>query len=405
MPPTPDERVSVLLAPADHNLESGGYARTYNLLARLAGSDIDLDVSVGHVREGAAVDADNVHIDETSVDSPVRYEAACYRRAWRALGSGSVDVYQHAFLHHPSFNPVLAFGPGSEVPVVVGPIEAGHEVCPDAFSWFAGSLLGLDPPDALPRWLTDALYGPAMAASDLALPVREWLFGRTLRAADRVVAVSTDTRDMLTEFVPRERTEVIPYGVDRSRFTYTERGDGTDLLTVGNLVRRKGHADLLDALVEVRKAVPSTHLHVVGTGPYGDALREHTRDRGLADAVTFHGRVSEGNLQELFAEARAFVHPSHSEGFSHVRLEAMASGCPVVGTDVSAAQDMTRDGVEGFVVPVGDVDALADAVLEVLTDADLAREMGRRARERVEQRFDWDVVAERYRELYVELGG
>jgi glycosyltransferase involved in cell wall biosynthesis len=229
------------------------------------------------------------------------------------------------------------------------------------------------------------------------------LFSRTARRADIVVAVSTDVARLYQQYAPGTRIEVIPYGVDLGRYEYTPRSESHELLVVGDLLSRKGHEYLIEALPDIRETVADTTLHIVGTGAMAADLKALVDDLDLGEAVTFHGYVSEEKLVSLYERAQVFVHPSLSEGYSHVRLEAMATGCPVIGTPVSGFEDTVTDGRDGFVVPKRSPDAIADAVRELFSTPGRATEMGRRARECIEERHDWDHVAAQYTELYEEL--
>lgn len=88
-----------------------------------------------------------------------------------------------------------------------------------------------------------------------------------------------------------------------------------------------------------------------------------------------------------------------------VRLEAMSTGCPVVVTNVSGANEMVRDGEEGFVVPTEEPEPIADAVTTLLSDYELTKQISRQARDRVEEKYDWRKIAEEYLDLYRSLSG
>jgi glycosyltransferase involved in cell wall biosynthesis len=147
------------------------------------------------------------------------------------------------------------------------------------------------------------------------------------------------------------------------------------------------------------------HLQVFGEGPQESDLRELAADLDVASNVTFHGHVSQSVIRDHLASARAFVHPSRSESFSLVRLEAMASGCPVVVTNISGAREMVRDNQEGFVIPTEAPAELADRVCRLLADFGLAKRLGRNARDRVESKYDWRQIGAEYVDVYDALAG
>jgi len=234
-------------------------------------------------------------------------------------------------------------------------------------------------------------------------PMREKLFSATLGRADRVIAVHSDAKQKLEQYTSPDKIEVIPYGVDMERFPFGNEVGDESFVTVGNLISRKGHRYLLDAMSTVTAEYPNAELHVVGTGPLREELKSRAVANGVAESVTFHGFVNHDKLVELLHEARAFVHPSLSEGFSHVRLEAMSAGCPVIGTDVSGARELTRDGTDGCIVPTEGSQKLAEAMIELLANDALVKKMGENSREKVERDHDYADIGQQYFDIYQEL--
>lgn len=387
----------ILMSPAGYEYEAHKYARLHYLVTKCLPVDSEAVVVVSEDRHGTS--PLKVTIRELGHDSSFRYSLDAYQIARRCLANETFDIYQHPFLAYPEFNPVLLAPPDTNVPVVVGPVETGHDVDAAAFGWLLSALVGRE----VPNRLSESLFGLVKPGLSAAEPVRKRLAERSLQNADRVVAVSEDTKDLYAEFVNESKITTIPYGVDLDRFQVTDDPRGTDFLTVGHLIPRKGHTHLFEAFERVHAEIPDVGLDVVGEGPYGDRLRQEVRERGLSEVVQFHGRVDRERLLGFYHRALAFVHPSLSEGYSHVRLEAMATGCPVIGTDVTAAREMCRDGVEGFVVPRGDSTALASAMHRVATDRELAANLGQNARERIESKFSWNKVGSQWRSLYRAL--
>lgn len=390
----------VLVSPADYQISNHNYGKAYNLLANL--DDDAFTVNVHTARLRTPVTADNVRVRELRAGNKLSFYARAFGAARRSLRAGDVDVYHHLNLSYLWFNPLLLAGTTAavDVPVVIGPCQAGHAVLAEEFNNIVGAAVGTE----VPRWATDPLHRLLDGVRDVALdPARETLFERTLRAADRIVVVHEDAKRVYARHVDESKLTVIPLGVDPELFEFRPRRETRDLVAVGSLRERKGYDVLLDALDPVAAEFPDTHLHVFGEGPREAALRKQCRAAGLDTNVTFHGFVEQSVLRDHLANARAFVHPSRSESFSLVRLEAMATGCPVVVTDISGAREMVRTGEEGVVVPTDDADALADALRELLGDFELAARMGWRARDRVEERYDWAGIGRQYLDLYRSL--
>lgn len=158
------------------------------------------------------------------------------------------------------------------------------------------------------------------------------------------------------------------------------------LLFIGNDFVRKGGPELLVAFARMRAAVPDARLVLVGTTP--DVVPQ--------DGMTVLGRIRDrAVIDDLYSRAAVFVVPSHFDPLPLVLLEAMAYGLPTVSTPSCGIPEVLLDGVTGFLVPIGDVDALAARLTELLLDPERAQEMGKAGRARVEEHFGWDTIVER----------
>ena len=240
-------------------------------------------------------------------------------------------------------------------------------------------------------------YGFSVHARDARkVPTAELV--RRGREAACVVACNADVAEDLRAcgLTPT----IAPHGVDLSRFSVRPCPDGRALrlLAVGRLVPKKGFDVLLRAAARVRVDARWT---IVGEGPERRALESLARDLGVQARVTFAGALPHGSLPDAYAAADAVVVPSvvaadgDRDGLPNVLLEAMASGRPVVASDVSAIATAIEHGQTGLLAPAGDAVALAGLV-ESLTDPHLRRELGRRARERVEKNFDLRSCTKRF---------
>ena len=190
------------------------------------------------------------------------------------------------------------------------------------------------------------------------------------------------------------RAELVPPGVDCDLFRPDGARRNRRVLYVGRVERTsrwKGLQVLVDALPRLREVVPGVGLDVVGDGDDVEALQEQARRLGVADLVTWHGRVAHEDLPEHYRRAGVTVLPSltEAESFGMTLVEAMASGCPVVGSDVGGIPFVVRDGVDGLLVRPGDAQALADALAEVLTDATRAEDLGTAGRDAALERWAW----------------
>ncbi len=219
------------------------------------------------------------------------------------------------------------------------------------------------------------------------------------RLAGRI-AVSEEARRTVGAFFG-DGLRVIPNGVDWPRYASLPPPEGSLVLFIGRMERRKGAAVLVDALARLRERVPSAELLLVGEGPERRAVEEAVPG-ALRDVVIFAGRVDPAELPEVFKRAAVVCAPSlGGESFGIVLLEAMSAGRPVVASSIPGYAAVARDGVDGILVPPGDAAGLASALADLLTDPDRARAMGEAGRERA-RRYDWPTVAAEVEEVYEE---
>lgn len=175
------------------------------------------------------------------------------------------------------------------------------------------------------------------------------------------------------------------------------------VLSLGRLGQQKGSYDLLQAAARVAPQLAGLELRLGGDGEL-EAVRAQAVRMGIAGQVQLLGWVSGEGKQRQLALARLFALPSYFEGLPMSVLEAMAAGLPVLATAVGGIPEAVADGVEGFLVAPGDVDALAARLAQLLEDDALARRMGEAARRKVESTFCSDAVLPRVERLYRELG-
>ena len=242
------------------------------------------------------------------------------------------------------------------------------------------------------------------------------LLWRVLKRADAIIASSpgyVESSPFLSRL--RERVRVIPLGIDLTPFLGVSRERARRhrrrllgnrevpiVLFVGRLRYYKGVDVLLRALAHVHEA----ELWIVGTGPQGEEWKQLARTLGLGERVHFLGDVPEGDLPLYYAAADLFVLPSVSraEALGLVLIEAMASGIPVISTELGTGTSFVNvHGETGLVVPAGDVQALAAAMRYLLAHPEARARMGRAARERAVREFRADLMAARITEVYTDL--
>jgi glycosyltransferase involved in cell wall biosynthesis len=212
-----------------------------------------------------------------------------------------------------------------------------------------------------------------------------------------VHAISGSTRDDLVArgFRP-DAVRVIYPGVDTAHFApdpSVPREALPAFLYVGRLKRYKQVDVAIAALGELGRSVPGARLWVAGSGDDARRLARFARAAGLAGSVEFLGYVSEPGKLDLYRRAWAVVLPSLKEGWGITNLEAAGCGTPALAADNSALRESVRDGETGFLVPTGDVQALAGAMARVATDEALRERLGTGARA-FARTFSWERTAQ-----------
>lgn len=231
------------------------------------------------------------------------------------------------------------------------------------------------------RWAI-GLYGP--------------LLRRFLRIARCIIATSPnyiESSPFLREF--KDKCVVIPPGINLSKY-YSETPPKPTILFVGRLRYYKGLEYLIKAMEDI-----DARLFIIGTGPEEKRLKKLSK--GLSPKIQFLGEIPEEKLPYYYASCSIFVLPSteRSEAFGIAQLEAMASGKPVISTNLNTGVPwVNQNGVTGIVVPPKDPIALRDAINKLLKNPSLCDEFGKNARHRVEKEFTKELMLDRISSIY-----
>jgi glycosyltransferase involved in cell wall biosynthesis len=240
----------------------------------------------------------------------------------------------------------------------------------------------------------------------------KWCYGRAVA----ITTPSRFTRDRIFEYARRTYPiTVIHNGVKFERFQrpldvsiLKEKYNGKRvLLTVGGLWGRKGHDLVIRALADILKQRQDVVYVIVGDGKGKADLEELARRHSVATAVEFVGLQSGDDLVRYFQLCDVYVHTPKVidlkfEGFGIVYLEASACGKPIVATDAGGVRDAVIDGKTGTVVPDGDIEGVAHAILSFLQNPEKAAEFGANGRVYAQEN-DWKFVAEQYVRLYHQI--
>jgi len=212
---------------------------------------------------------------------------------------------------------------------------------------------------------------------------------------------------------PRHRIKFIPNGIDSERFrpdkeTRERLRDAMNIkdefvwLAVGRFYPAKDYPNMIRAFAHVAQERSDARLLIVGDGPLRSEMEELAQGSGLRDQVSFLG--IRRDVPELMNAADGYVISSAWEGMANVLLEASASALPIVATDVGGNREVVLDGETGFLVPPKDPQALARAMLRMMSlSEDERRRMGEAGRRYIEERYSLDRVVEMWEELYREF--
>ena len=234
---------------------------------------------------------------------------------------------------------------------------------------------------------------------------------KVFEAASKVICVSTRLKNQCLQAYGRDgnKFEVVNNGVSPAKVfegvnPLREKYRGKRiLLTVGNLVKRKAHDYVIQALSKILETNPQVVYLIVGGGPEETALRQLVGSLGLDEHVGFCGQQENEVAMQYMALCDVFVMPSWNEPFGVVYLEAMASGKPVVACQGQGIEDVVVDGQTGLLVEPKDVKSLQAALLKLLSDREFAENMGERGKQMVLANFTWEKNAKKAMRIYEKV--
>ncbi len=211
--------------------------------------------------------------------------------------------------------------------------------------------------------------------------------------------------------VPRDKIYVIPNGVNpirkmgKNEITkvlekYNIPWDKKIVLFVGRLVYEKGAHILVESIPRILRVVDDVFFVFVGTGPMEEYLIKRTDELGVKNRTVFTGFVSDDELHALYNAAYVAVFPSLYEPFGIVALEAMSIGKPVIVSNTGGLSEIVEHGKNGLKVPPGDIEALANAIIELLLKPETAERMGKAGYEMVYNKYTWHRIAEQTLNVY-----
>jgi len=239
---------------------------------------------------------------------------------------------------------------------------------------------------------------------------RYW-FSQVIRLTDGVIALSSEWK-LVSKIVPGSRVYLLqnainlaPYqSIAQERLSHPLRED-IRILYLGYIGKAKGSFDLLDTALRMSSQGVDTSFDLVGSEMRPgelDLLKQQIIAGNLSGVVRIHPPVLGAEKLNCFRNADIFVYPSYSEGMPMAVIEAMASGLPIVATNVGGLPDMVESGVNGFLVDTGCPDQMADALLKIITNPPLLQSMQKKSAQIAAKRFDIEQHVLKLVDIYAQ---
>lgn len=236
------------------------------------------------------------------------------------------------------------------------------------------------------------------------LKLSQWLANKT----DALVGVSEGVKSRLLELgFPKEKCMAISNGVDWSKFESVPRLEWDkrlpQVIMASRFAKQKDQPTLIQAMRILKAQQVQTKLSLAGLGKTRllQQSQKVSAELGLTEQIEFLGHAA--NMPELLAKHQIFVLSTHYEGMPLALIEAMASGCACIGTDVVGVREVIEHGVTGLLVPENNAQAIADAIAMLLNNPEKAENLGTAARAAVQQHFTLQVMNENYTRLLLQL--
>ncbi len=236
-----------------------------------------------------------------------------------------------------------------------------------------------------------------------------------IKNADLITAISHYLKNYTKNLNKKSKIVVIPNGVDIECFSkdysYGELSSVADslgikpgekvMISVSRLVFKNGIDDLIRAFARISKSTADNYkLLLVGDGEMKPQLQSLSKKLGIFDNIIFAGSISHADLPKYLKISDIFVRPSRSEGLGIAFLEAMAAGIPIIATKVGGIPDFLKDKETGLFAEAGNQEDLAEKIKLILSDDDLSVRLTKNAKNLVAEKYNWNIVAQQFRELY-----
>ncbi|MBI4709034.1 MAG: glycosyltransferase family 4 protein [Candidatus Portnoybacteria bacterium] len=242
-------------------------------------------------------------------------------------------------------------------------------------------------------------------------------FKQIFSSADYIQCISNFLADWAKNMGAKCEVEVVPNGVSLDKLKSENEEVKTEIhnlknklgikesekviITVSRLVPKNGVGDLIEAVSKLQ--IPNYKLLILGSGPLEESLKSKTESLKLGNRVNFLGEIPNKKVPEYLAISDVFVRPSLSEGLGNAFLEAMAAGVPVIGTEVGGIPDFLVNRETGLFCEASNSNDIAEKIKLLLTDNDLRNKLIVNGRKLVEEKYNWNEIAERMENIFNKL--
>jgi len=242
--------------------------------------------------------------------------------------------------------------------------------------------------------LVSMSWGYDLLIDDDKNPFYRWATSYVLSRSSAMLGdCDTVRKSALAYGMPNERIVTFPWGIDLQQFSPADKRSEQEtftLLSTRSWEPLYGVDILAQAFVLAARHEPSLRLIMLGNGCMKDRIMQIFHNTGLLNRVEFPGQIAQADLPAFYHRADLYICASHSDGTSISLLEAMASGCPVLVSDIPGNREWVTENVQGWLFPDGDAQAMSRGILNAFDNRQKLVEMGKEARYLAEQRADWN---------------
>lgn len=314
-----------------------------------------------------------------------KFSLASYMKARQIVREQEIDVIHHI---RPAHINKFSLCWNLNVPFIYGPMN---------LPWTSKN--------SLTRWKKQNIFEPIVNrfVDRINMTLGNKFWNLTLEKSTKILVMVKQVLDFLPKYC-HSYTSVVPSGVDTTVFTPQENlSEPIDILFVGRLQEIKGVEYLIRAMKLVVQKIPDVKLHIIGKGPGESFYKNLTSELGLQNNVIFRGTIPFDKIVEFYQRCRIFCLPSLGDPFPQAILQAMSCGKPVISTNAGGVPEMIEDGKSGFLVPVGNSEALAAVISKLIDNPKLRSKMGAYNRKFCEEKYDWNIIIDGIEKVYLEV--